>query len=89
MDSRGVSHGHDRSGRACAARLPCRAVQRHQDTPYPSLVAALARILEVPVSYFDGRAVRLSTDAATGRQVVVEELRNSAGQPNPRPAPAL
>jgi hypothetical protein len=57
--------------------------------PYPSLVATLARVLEVPVSYFDGRAVRLSTDAATGRQMVVEELRNSAGQPNPRPVPAL
>jgi len=53
------------------------------------VVAAVAGILGVPVSYFDGRAVRLSTDAATGRQVVVEELRNSAGQPNPRLLPAL
>ena len=57
--------------------------------PRRSFVAALARILGVPVSYFDGRAVRLSTDAVTGRQVVVEELRNSAGEPNMRPAPAL
>lgn len=57
--------------------------------PDQSHVAAVARILGVPVSYFDGRAVRLSTDAATGRQVVVEELRNSAGQPNPRLLPAL
>lgn len=57
--------------------------------PRRSFVGALAQIFEVPASYFDGRAVRLSADAATGRQVIVEELRNPAGQPNPRPAPAL
>jgi hypothetical protein len=57
--------------------------------PHRSFVALLARVLVVPVSYFDGRAVRLSTDTATGRQVVVEEPSNSAGRPNPRPVPAL
>ncbi len=55
----------------------------------PSFVAAVARIFDVPVSYFQGRAVRVGTDPATGGQVVVEELRDSAGVPHPYPVPAL
>lgn len=57
--------------------------------PGPTLTAALAHTLGVPESYFQGRAVRLSTDPATGHRMVVEELYNAAGQPNPYPAPAL
>lgn len=57
--------------------------------PGSTVVAAAARVFGVPVSYFQGRAVRLTTDPATGGDMVVEELYNPAGQPNRCPAPAL
>ena len=57
--------------------------------PGPVVLAAAARVLAVPESYFQGRAVRLGTDLATGQQRITEELYNAAGQPNPYPAPTL
>lgn len=54
-----------------------------------AVVAAIARVLNVPVSYFGGRAVRLSTDPATGQQTITEELYDPAGDPNPYPAAVL
>lgn len=57
--------------------------------PGPVVLAATARVLAVPESYFQGRAVRLRIDPATGQQRITEELYDAAGQPNPYPAPAL
>lgn len=57
--------------------------------PGPAFAAATAHVLGVPESYFQGRAVRLATDPATGEDMVVEQLYNSSGQPNRCPAPAL
>lgn len=57
--------------------------------PGSAVAAAAAQVLGVPVTYFEGRAVRLTTDPATGGDMVVEELYDSAGQPNRCPGPAL
>ena len=89
MDSRGVGLSDDGSGEPVRPDLIVGSCSGIRTRSHRSFVPPLARVLQVPVSYFDGRAVRLSTDAATSRRVVVEEFRNSAGQPNERPAPAL
>ena len=53
------------------------------------LVAAVARALGVPMTYFAGRAVRMAFDTAAGADVVVEQLRNAVGEPNRCPITAF